>query len=119
MQRQARTQRAFWRRWWVILTLALLLSITLSVGTSAVLCKLYWGYVLSPPGVDPRVLRATKVVAYSSVRGDETTHQYAPASEEVEQRSWPRSLMNLASFASIRNTDGTLRLLPNPVDAAA
>jgi hypothetical protein len=119
MQRHARTRRAFWLRWWVHLTLALLLSITLSVGTTAVLCKRYWGYVLSPPGVDPRVLRATKVVAYSWVGGDETTHQYAPASEEDEQRWWPRSLMNLSSFASIRNTDGAWRLVPNPVDAAA
>jgi hypothetical protein len=106
-------------RWWAILPLTALLALTLAIAVAAGLSKVYWGYVLSPPGVDPRVLNATKVVAYSRAGGDQTTHQYVPPQKDLDGATWPRSPISFESFAGIRNTDDTWRLLPNPVDPAA
>jgi hypothetical protein len=87
------------RRWWAVLIMVAISCVIVAAAIAAVLCQRYWGYVLSPPGVNPRVLAATRLVAFSRFNT-------AP-SFYIE----PRGSVDLSPFASLRDGDGAWRFV--------
>src|SRR5688572_17083859 len=107
------------RRWWVVLLLVVACTLTVAIFAAGILCKSYWGYVLSPPGVDPRVLGATKLHWHV------TKYFYKPTDMLDVANPPPFFAQNyfqfnaFEEFARARNKDGAWRLVPPALDANA
>jgi hypothetical protein len=90
------------RRAWATLLCVAALCVCIAATLSAVFCWIYWGYILSPPGVHPDVLAATRVVAQGPI-DDDASGIFSPD-------------LSLDTFASMRDGDGAWRLVPPTVD---
>lgn len=96
------------RRWWCPLALVAAACLAIPAVIAAVFCQLYWGYVLAPPGMDRRVLRATTVLAHSTIRFVDDNSQEVTILQ-------PQSV-NFEMFAKRRDGDGAVRLVPPRLD---
>ncbi len=105
-----RTARMLPSRWWTILLAASGGSLLAGAVVAAVVCQLYWGYVLSPPGVSPLVLRSTRLRGHIEVTfpPDTAVPSFAGA-----------GAFDPAVFVTRRDGDGAIRLVSIPVDPAA
>lgn len=100
-------------RWLLVLGVVAGASVLLGAGLGAWFSKSYWGYVLGPPGVDRRILGATKLLAHSRLGfpiGE-------PELGEIVIE--PEAPLDLSPFGYRRDGDGAWRLIPASVDPAA
>ena len=102
-----------WGHWWFVLAVSAIGAIGVAAGVSAIFCTVYWGYVLAPPGVDPRVVGATRVLSQRTISFNWFTNDVRSLQLQ------PHGFVDLAYLESTRDGDGAARLVAPRVNAAA
>lgn len=110
----ARRRFSWLNRWWIVLLMVAGACLSAAAIVAAVFCHSYWGYILSPPPLEPRVLGATRLLAADRLHFASNPTPENPDPELVAGRN---DALDLSWFEAKRNGDGALRLVPPAVDA--